>query len=119
MAALRDRLEYKAESREVTEPNRITAKRIIIVRMRPLELSAWGEAREKEAAPIYRLADGAGKRRNRTMRTRIRIDPLASMPQRLLKYTKPNQAMQPTPVAVTPRAVARAAPSTSVADLER
>jgi hypothetical protein len=31
--------------------------------------------------------------------------------------TEPNKAMQPTPVAVTPCAVARAAPSTSVADL--
>jgi hypothetical protein len=33
--------------------------------------------------------------------------------------TEPNKAMQPTPVAVTPRADAQAAPSTSVADLGR
>lgn len=31
--------------------------------------------------------------------------------------TEPNKAMQTTPVAVTPRAVARVAPSTSVSDL--
>jgi hypothetical protein len=31
---------------------------------------------------------------------------------------EPNKAMQPTPVAVTPRADARAAPATSVADLD-
>ncbi len=31
--------------------------------------------------------------------------------------TKPNNALQPTPVAVTPRAFARVAPSTCVADL--
>lgn len=32
---------------------------------------------------------------------------------------EPNKAMQPIPVAVTPRAIARVAPSTFMADLGR
>jgi hypothetical protein len=36
-----------------------------------------------------------------------------------IQKNEPNKAMQPTPVDVTPRADARAAPSTSVADLGR
>ncbi len=36
---------------------------------------------------------------------------------RLLSERRPNQALQPTPMLVTPRADARVAPSTGVADL--
>ncbi len=36
---------------------------------------------------------------------------------RKMKTTEPNQALEPTPIAVTPRADARVAPATAVAHL--